>query len=75
VDAMTPPGRDHHDSWEYSKRRVHHQSVTAMGEAARMVNGLPADRQGAVRESREIRYLLRLGRTYFRGRRITGVKG
>jgi hypothetical protein len=22
VDAITPPDRDHDDSWEYSKRRV-----------------------------------------------------
>src|SRR5450755_1160775 len=68
---MTPAGRESLDIGN-DQRRAHRESATAMGEAARMVDGLPADRQGAVRDSREIRYLLRLGGNYFRGRRFTG---
>ena len=52
-------------------RRVYGQSVAAMVEVAWMATGLPPDRHGAespVTESREIRYFLRLGGTYFRGR-------
>jgi hypothetical protein len=54
-------------------RRVHSQSVAAMVGVARLVNGLPPDRHGTeipVKESREIRYFLRLVETYFHGRRF-----
>jgi hypothetical protein len=66
------PGRDHHDL-ELFQGRVDGQSVAAMVEVAWMVNEWPADRHGAeipVKESREIRYFLRLVGTYFRRRRL-----
>jgi hypothetical protein len=57
---MTPPGRDHHGFWEYSNAGG---MVNPWPPWSRMVNGLPPDRHGTeipVKESREMRYFLRM---------------